>query len=396
MRRKLRTALIAALAAASLTAGLARADGRPGILERLFPYGQPSEVARQLLTPVGRGMADGPCALSVDEWLFDGSELHVTWTAKSESADTVLFTAGSPESPSQTLVQHGGAESLRLTTFVPLGDSLNENAISREFHGYTVVTLPDGAGGNPFDVTLRGVFLQPIAPVVMGSEIKEDIVNRPTWVAERREEQVYLNFFSNVTSDPEGGYSSDSQDVDPYMRGLTENSSGAEIVDAYVKGLTGRGYARLLSELAVTFTVTPDTTRICRTGIDGPATFEFDDRTVTITRADFAAAHTRVEGVMLAKGNLTEEDLFDLYYELCPDGQPTAARIQNECGSGDAVSGRDCVEFSLCGDPLAEPPSMVLLEAYYYPLGFFNDSVGENEPVREPGYDIALKLKKAS
>ena len=114
---------------------------------------------------------------------------------------------------------------------------------------------------------------------------------------------------------------------------------------------------------------------------------------MTITKTDFAAAHTRVEGVMVAKGSLTEEGLFDLYYELCPDGQPTAVRIQNERGSGDAVSGRDCVEFSLCGDPLAEPPSMVLLEAYHYPLGFFNDSVGQNEPVRAPEYDIALKLR---
>ena len=94
-------------------------------------------------------------------------------------------------------------------------------------------------------------------------------MNRLTWVAERREEQVYLDFFSNVTPNPEGGYSSDSQDVDSYMSGSTENSSRAEIVDAYVKGRTGEGYARLLSELAMTFTVTPDTAQIIRTGIDG-------------------------------------------------------------------------------------------------------------------------------
>lgn len=391
MRKAFRAALVAALIAAALTAGPARANGQPGILGRLFPYGNPSEAARQLLTPVGKGLADGCCALSVDECLFDGSELYVSWTAKSESADMVLFTASSLESPSEKFLRHGDTESLGLYTFVPLGGSF-----PREFHSCTVVTLPGGAENKPFSVTLRGVFLNPVAPVVMDSEIKEGIVNRPTWVAERRAEQVYLRFFSNVTPDPEGGYSSDSRDVDPYMSGLTQNSSGAEIVDACVKGLTGEGYARLLSELAVTFTVTPDAARIRRTGIDGPATFEFDDRTVTVTKADFAAAHTCVEGVMVAKGGLTEEDLFDLHYELCPDGEPTAARIQNGCGSGDAVDGRACVEFKLWGDPLLEPPSMILLKAYRYPEGFFGDSVdGKNEPVREPGYDIALKLKKA-
>jgi hypothetical protein len=148
--------------------------------------------------PVGMGMSDGPCALFIDECLFDGGELHVAWTAKSESRDTVFFSAGDLESPSVKLLHHGDTESL-----------------------------------------------------------------------------------------------------------------------------------------------------------------------------------------------------FDLRYELRPDGKPPAAQISNERNSGDTGNGRARIEFDFSGDLLPAAPSTVLLEAYRYPKGYFSDSEdGDNEPVRAPEYDIALKLKK--
>lgn len=395
IRYKLSTALIIALAAVLLAPGLTRADGQSRILERLFPYEKPGEAAARLVTPVGMGMSDGPCAISIDEYLFDGGELHVAWTAKSESRDTVLFSAGDLESPDVKFLHHDDTESLLINNFVPLGGSMNRVAVAREFHGYTVVTLPDNSNGKPFDVTLRGVFMKPVAPVVMDSEIKEDIVNRPTWVASQHGYQMYLSYWSNVTPDGDGGYSADARDLDPYFDALTRDFSEAERVDAYVKGLIGQNYGQLLSKLVLTFTVSPDKARIYHTEIIGPSTFEFDDQTVTITKADFTAAHTSVEGMILAKGGMTEESLFDLHYELRPDGKPPAAQISNERNSGDTVNGRACIEFDLDGDPLPEAPSMLLLEAYRYPEGFTNDSEGKkNEPVRAPQYDIEFRLKK--
>ena len=396
-RRKVRTALIAALIAALLLAGLAYAATQPRILERLFPSGKPSEAAEQLAKPVKAAKADGPYSLSVDECLFDGNELHVNWTAKSESGDLAFFTASDLESSTIKLLQQGWLESLQLNTFVPLGDSLNGRAVSREFHGYTVVTLPDDIGDEPFDVTIRGAFMTPVAPIVMDEDLRENIACRPTWIWQQDEDQAYLDFASIVAFDVDGSRSQEAPDVVKSLDSLTPESSQKERMDAYVKGLTELGYAQPLSEMALTFTVSPDARHIYHTEIDGPSAFQFKDRTVSITKADFTAAHSSLEGLMVAKGGVSLEDLFKLYYELCPDGKPTDVQIAKESNSGDPIDGEQSVELHYWGNPLPEVPSTVTLEAYWYPDGFGSVSNGKrNTPVRVPKYDITLQLKKAS
>ncbi len=394
VRRKASVALIAALIAALLLAGLAYAASQSRILERLFPSGRPGEAAQRLVTPVMAAKADGPYSFSVDEWLFDGNGLHVEWTAKSASGALTIFTADDIESTSVELLRQGRQESLQLEEFVPLGDSLNGRAASREFHGYTVVTLPEDIGSKPFDVTIRGAFLKPVAPVVVDEDIQANIA-RPTWIARTDGDQVYLHFASIVVLNADGSRSEEAPDVWKYLLAPTDESSGKERMDAYVKGLAKLGYAQPLSEMELTFTVTPDTAHIHHTGIEGPSTFEFGDRTVTITQADFTAAHTSMEGVMVAKGDATEEDLFKLYYELRPDGEDPPARINSEENSGLTDEGVASVEFRFWGGPLFEAPVKVVLKAFWYPDGLFNEATGEkNVPKRVPEYDIALRLKR--
>ncbi len=394
MRHKSSMVLIVTLIVVLLFEASACASSQSRILGRLFPYGNPGEVALQLVTPVGKGMADGPCALSVDEYLYDGSELHVSWTAKSASEEIALFTASDLESSTAKLLQQGWAESLQLNTFVPLGDSLNGYAIARDFHGYTVVTLPDDIGAESFDVTIRGTFMKPVAPIVLDEEIKENITCRPTWIAQQDGDLTYLNYVSIVAFDVDGR-SQEAPDVRKYLDQVTENSSQKERMDAYVEGLAAAGYAQPLSEMELTFTVSPDAVHIYHTEIDGPSAFEFEDRTVTITKADFAAAHSSLEGLMVAKGGVSQEDLFKLHYEPCPDGKPTDVQIAKESNSGGPIDGEQSVELHYWGDPLPEAPSYVLLKAYWYPEGLFHRVEGKrSDPVRTPEYDIALWLKK--
>jgi hypothetical protein len=332
----------------------------------------------------------------VDECLFDGNELQVEWTAKSEAGELAFFSASGLDSPSVALAQQGEPEILQLNDFVPLGDAMDGVAVSREYHGYTAVTLPDGAGGKAFDVTIHGVFMKPVAPAVLLSDLKENISGRPTRLANAGEDQTFLEPISTLTLDGEGGWSGDSREFDPYMEKLRDHPSEAERTAAYVKGLTEFGYAKLLSQIDLTFTVSPDAAHIYATEIDGLSAFEFDDRTVTIKKADFSAAHTSLEGVMIAKGGAAEEDLFKLNYELCPNGVKAAVNINCEQGSANPVNGHDCVEFNLWGDPLPELPDTVTLQAYRYPEGLFDESGDQNTPVRVPEYDITLKLKKVS
>lgn len=394
MRRKVRAALIAALIAALLLAGLAYAASRSRILERLFPSGNPSQAAEQLVKPVGTGKIDGPYSFSIDECLFDGNELHVEWTAKSQAGDLAIFTASGLDFPFVNLSQQNHTGSLQFTDFVPLGDTLNGRAISREYHGYTVVTLPDGIGSEPFDATLRGAFMKPVAPIVRDEDIRANIACRPTWIASQDKGQTYLHFASIVALE-DGCQSQEAPDVGKYLDALTPDSSQKEWMGAYVNALAAAGYAQELTEMALTFTVSPDFRRIYHTEIDGPSTFEFDDRTVAITKAEFTAAHTDLEGLMLIKGSTTEKDLFKLFYELRPDGKKTDARINSQEDSYCGDAGLEGVTISQWGDPLPEAPSYVLLEAYWYPDGFLNDSTGKKAtPMRAPEYDITLKLKK--
>ena len=395
-RRRASVVLIAALIAALLIAGLAYAASQSRILERLFPSGKPSEAAEQLVKPVKAVKTEGPYSISIDECLFDGNELHVDWTAKSESEELVLFTAGDLESPTVELLQQGWAESLQLNTFVPLGGSLNGRAVSRTFNGFTVVTLPDGIGDEPFDVTIRGAFMKPVAPIVPDDEIKENIACRPTWIAQQDGDQTYLNFASIVALE-DGCRSLEAPDVLNYLDQLTGSSSQKERINAYLKALTAAGYAQPLLEMELTFTVSPDARHIYHTEIEGPSAFEFSDRTVTITKADFTAAHSSLEGLIVAKGGVSQEDLFKLYYEPCPDGKPTDVQIAKELNSGGPFDGEQSVELHYWGDPLPEAPSYVLLEAYWYPNGMFNQSAGKKSaPVRVPEYDITLRLKRVS
>jgi hypothetical protein len=162
-----------------------------------------------------------------------------------------------------------------------------------------------------------------------------------------------------------------------------------------VKGLTEFGYAKLLSEIDLTFTVSPDAAHIYTTEIEGPDTFNFDDFSIKFTRAEFSAAHTLVNATVTTRGETTINDLEKLEYSLRADEGAEDLRVGTCWGIQGSVDGPGSIDLTFLGDPLPEAPSCVLLEAYQYPNGIFDKATDEqNTPVRAPEYDITLKLKK--
>ena len=83
VKRKLRwSAVLAAILALALAGAALAATNAFGILDRLFPDGEPGEMAQKLAAPVGESYGDGENTFTVKEYLFDGRELHVEWEAR--------------------------------------------------------------------------------------------------------------------------------------------------------------------------------------------------------------------------------------------------------------------------------------------------------------------------
>jgi len=350
------------------------AEEREGILERLYRNTTTPESARVLVEPVNLSQADGPFSLTIDEILYDGSGIYVQWTARSDSGDTMLFMPGILLPQTQGFGWKHDADDPGLTGFFPLGDLLDGQSISRDYSDISSLLLPDGGTLEPFEVKLHGYFLKPTAPILNQSEDQVTAISGPVWI---------LGWYPGRVK-PGGN---DQLGLLSYYTAL-KKPTYEEVVDATIAGLQELGYAQLLSEISLTITVKPDTEHIFHTMIEGPSTFEFDECTVVIEKADFSAAHFLIE----ASVDQNEEVVWptvmrDLTYELHPDGNKIELlSAQRDLGLSD--DGRLAISLAYTGNPTFETPSTLLFKAYVE-----QDGVG-TDPVRLPEYDIILRLKK--
>lgn len=93
-QRSIRRTICIAAAAAVLMIGVAfAAISASGILDRLFPYDEPSEAARQSVIRDSASVSENGVTLNMDEYLFDNNTLHLSWTVSSGREKPVYYTS---------------------------------------------------------------------------------------------------------------------------------------------------------------------------------------------------------------------------------------------------------------------------------------------------------------
>ncbi len=391
MKPRFASVLSMALILAFAWSGCAYAENAATLLERLFPYSSPGKAVRALVEPVNLTKADGPCSLTVDEVLFDGSALYIRWTARSDSKDLTLLTAGKPQSPTAALEMQGESRPRLPNGFTALGGTLNGKKVPREYNGLFSALVTDHQTLEPFELTIRGYFLKPTARIVCDTDIKDGFSNQPTWVASETGAEPSLNCYSDVQIDGNGDYTMKQDDIFARHDALPKNPTPDDLANAYLQGITELGYAQLLSKIELTFTVTPVSEYIHHTQIDGPSTFELDDRTITFTKADFTVTQYEIVMVMTAKDDKTwSEDIGRLSYTLYADGKELLGRITTR--SEDSENEPATVTLTYKGVPLSDVPSTLAFAAFWSPV---EPSIPSTNPMLpSPERDITIRLKK--
>ena len=340
--------------------------------------------------PINLSKSEGPYSLTVDELLFDGSGLYVTWTARSNSYDLVIFADDSLQSPSVKFKDQGVSQIYLPRVFFALGGTLNGKSIPREYKGFSSALLKDGETLNPFDVSIRCFFLEPVARIVNESDITADFSGCPTWSAHTGGDHPSFSYLGGAKFDGDGNYSMETDGISNYMAGCNTYD---EMVSAYMTGLTELGYTQPPTEIEMTLTVNPDAAHICHTRISGKSKFEFDDLTVVVKKADFTAASYDVEMYIIGKEDGTLENEIQLYYILYADGK----RLLEEVSATSQLTFGEprILALTYSGNPLSETPSDLLFEAILDPNA--NDGISIRDlksPIRLPDHDIKIHLAK--
>lgn len=393
MNRKCGAVLLAALILMLVIAGSAYAEGEKVLLDHLFPNSSPSKAAKQLVVPINLSKSEGPYSFTVDELLFDGSGLYVTWTARSNSDDLVIFSDDNLQSPSVKFKDQGVSQLDLPRTFFALGGTLNGKSIPQEYKGFSSARLKGGDTLDPFDVSIRCFFLKPVARIVNKSDITADFSGCPTWSVWTGGDQPSFNFLSGAKFDRDGNYSIETEGFTKYLDGCNTYD---ELVNAYMTGLTELGYAQPPTEIEMTLTVNPDAKHIQHTGIEGQSTFDFDSLTVVINKADFTVASYDVEMVMIEKDDTKWAKLGPgISYMLYADDKRLSEEITT---NSQYTIGKPRTEgMTYAGKPLPKAPSYLLFEAWGPGLQYDMSSIGSGVTIpliRLPALDIKIKLAR--
>lgn len=335
VKRKLRwSAVLAAILALALAGAALAATNAFGILDRLFPDGEPGEMAQKLAAPVGESYGDGENTFTVKEYLFDGRELHVEWEARTAGDELVLFTASKLSAGTeQELLQHGDLRSLYLNEYAALGGEYGTI-----WAGYTVGEFAGDAPVEPFTVTMQAYFLRPLAPVFAEDDHElEKTRTGPMILLEHLDGACWLATSAALHE------ARDSEEEIP---------EGMNQIEYYAS----LNYYDIIESFEVSFTIVPDVETIASTRIVGQNVFETDDYRMEFTKAEFNAAGTEILWRVYSKTGLPfdEDWVYDLDYAICVNGK----EIPLDRGGGGSPDMK-YYECEAWGNPLAELPTIV-------------------------------------
>lgn len=350
-RRRTLTAVAVALAAMLALAGCAAA--RSGILGQIFTRSEPDRHAEEMVRPVGKTASGERLSFTVDEYVLDGEDLYVRWTARLRTDESLLLRGSGmqtafPEDVFLDQDEPGGLGWTCLST-----DSAADGALTGMNRGH----FYGKADGEPFDVTFRLALIRPDANARVVEALQPcALAAQPVWVGdgEGGYSPAYGYFARRGEDDAwEMSYGSLDGAPDPWQDWIDARIGAVGAYQALLDSLPEFGFGEVVETLTLTFTVDPraDAGRI----LAAPIAFEREGYALTVTRAAFTGVNASVEARIAWRGARDGTS-----FQLWIDGRDAGLSDQLD-GTGDTST----LTFWSEGGTTARPESFTLVPGRY-------------------------------
>lgn len=350
-RRKALTAAAVALAAMLALAGCAAA--RSGILRQIFTRSEPDRQAEAMVRPVNRTVDGELLSFTVDEYVLDGEDLYVRWTAHMPTDESLLLRGSGMQTAFSGDVfldqdEPGGLGWTCLST---------ENAADGALTGMNRGHFYEEAGGEPFDVTFQLALIRPDANARVVQALQPcALAAQPVWVGDGEGGYIptYGYFARQTESDGwEMSYGSPDGAPDPWQDWQDARREAVGAYQAFLDSLPVFGFGEVVETLSLSFTVDPQADSGVR--LAAPIAFEREGYTLTVTRAAFTGVNAAVDAEIAWHG---PQD--GLSFQLWIDGRDTGlAAMLDSSGDTSALS------FWSEGGTTARPSAVTLVPGRY-------------------------------
>lgn len=318
-------AVLAALLALALC-GIAVAASQSRLLESLFSESAPTPEAERLVTQAGATVERDGLTLTIDEYLLDGADLYVRWTATNGRDEPLMLMTSDLEvdAPATPINEDNLASWLFASGVLLDEEHPSYSAMSR-------LNFDDSAPEQAFDVAFTAAALRPLAPVV-DHDSAQDSNASPAFLSNEIDGRAVYDAVSGVER-IDGGLAMNTP-----LEALEDDWS----LDALVDVMVEQGYVEDVARIAVTFEVAPDAQNIVHTAVAGRSEFAFDAFTLIVDRADFTAAGVNIRYRILPAdgGDPWSCPAANLWFEVLPDGEAADnAFMQSKTAEGGALVG---------------------------------------------------------
>lgn len=308
VRRGLKPAVAVVLAAVLAVSGLAFAASKSALLQSLFRDGDPTPQAEHLLTQMDVASERDGVRLSIDEYLLDGADLYVRWTATSLRDEPLMLMVSDLETDQDAYpIDDDNMADWRFAHGVLLDAEHPSYSAASRLH------FESSAPSEAFEVALTAAFLRPIARI-LDEESAQDFSGIPSLMRCDCGDCAIL--YAASARETQG----DGWNVDSGLDGFFD---GDWSMDGMLNGMEELGYASEALRLPVRFTVVPDAEHIVHTTVDGSRTFIFDRYIMVINRADFTAAGVDIRYSIHPRdgANLSNSFGAKLWFDVLPNGR---------------------------------------------------------------------------
>lgn len=294
MKKKLSVSLVLALVLMLLTLSVAAALVQSNIVGILYssPESAPQAVLEQLHTPQETTAASSGI-LTLDEWLFDGSSLHTSFTIENPTAEPLLYTLDGVWLNDQPLLHHksnisGAGDDGRILGGTADGTALPASASI--YHESTGVYLFDDNG----KFQGYGPLPQGEATLKVTMAVWKPIHDVKLVDYDQYEGEDTAETRDHLTVSPNGRSELWMFRPKAYNRNYNASQSGAQIYQDVYKEL---GWAELTDMITVETTVSlslEDVQHVVPTTAD----YQQQDFALTISRFDLSHAGGVMEGMI--------------------------------------------------------------------------------------------------
>ena len=308
--RPLRAVVAVALAATVMLGGLAFAVSQSALLQSIFRNTTPTPQAEELVVQLGTAVAQNGVTLTIDEYLLDGSNLYVRWTAVSDRKEPLMLLFSDLETPfeAETEYDDNPVHWLFGSGLLLDADHPTHSAVSR-------LRFDDACPKEAFDAGLTIALMKPTARILDRWE-SVSFTDTPTLLlSDYGQDGAVLSPASTLIVEDDT-FSHISCDE---LYETCENPSFEDMLTA----LERCGYARTDTLLPVRFTVTPAPEDMVHTRVAGQNTFSFDRFNIIVEDADFTAAgaHLKLRIIPSDSEDPWLSRAAELWFEVLPNGQ---------------------------------------------------------------------------